>query len=151
MNIFMVENKKIFVDSNYFVALFNPKDSQHKKAREIAQLVEEEKLSLIISNFAFLEIVTVVSQRRNRVVAVDLGEYLIHDPMIDIIHIDEDLQKESWEIFKEAKNKNISFVDCSIIASMRTGKISNLLTFDVKDFQMLLKKYHLQLYFPEKA
>lgn len=31
------DNKLIFVDSNYFVALFNPTDTLNKKATKIAQ------------------------------------------------------------------------------------------------------------------
>jgi len=142
----MVENNRIFVDSNFFVALFNPTDALYSTALKTAKEIDERNTFLVISNLVFLEIVTVLSQRRGREVAIETGKYLLSNPQITLIHIDELLQKESWNIFKKIKIKDISFVDCSIIASMKSEGIRDLLTFDIEDFKKIQKNYRFKLY-----
>lgn len=142
----MEQTDRVFVDSNYFVALFNPSDSLHKNALDVARRIDLQNISLVISNFVFLEIVTVLSQRRGRKVAVEVGEHLLTNPLIVIAHVDELLQRESWYIFQNIKNKDVSFVDSSIIAIMRSEEINTLLTFDTRDFRKLQKQYPLDFY-----
>ena len=141
----MERNKRIFVDSNYFVALFNPSDTLYQKAIRIAKKIDKEKISLAISNFIFLEVITILSQKRGKKVATDICQYFLSNPEIKLIHIDKSLQKDSWSIFKVIKNKDISFVDCSIIAAMKSEEINEILTFD-KDFEKLQKIYRFKLY-----
>jgi predicted nucleic acid-binding protein len=143
----MEESSRIFADSNYFVALFNPGDSLHRNALSIAKKLDAEKCSLVISNFVFLEAVTVIAQKRGRDIAVEMGKYFLNDNgSMEVIHIDEELQEYSWEIFQRENSKNISFVDCSIIAAMKSENISELLTFDLKDFKSFQKRYRFNLF-----
>lgn len=142
----MEQNSRIFVDSNYFVALFNPSDALHKSALNIALGIDSQDTSLVISNLIFLEVVTVLSQRRDRKVAIEVGKHLLTNPLITMIHIDEPLQLESWRIFQNIKEKNISFVDSSIIAVMQSERINTLLTFDIQDFKKLQKQCRFSFY-----
>lgn len=135
---------KIFTDTNYFIALYNPTDSQYLKAKNISnKLVDVE---IIISNFIFLETVSVFSQRVGRKEAIDLGKHLLEDENIHLVHVDRKLQSSAWEIFCETKKKNTSFVDCSTVVIMKAERINSLLTFDQEDFAPLLKKHHLKLF-----
>ena len=125
---------KIFVDSNYFIALFNSQDSLCKQAEAMSQKLYTEDSSLVISNLIFLEVVTVLSQKRGRRAGIEAGIHFLTHPLLEFIHIDETLQEDTWRIFQQIKSKNMSFVDCSIIAVMNTEGIRELLTFDRKDF-----------------
>ena len=140
----MEGNKKIFADSNYFIALFNAHDALHERAKKITR--EMEQIVFYISNFIFLETVTVLSQKCGRKTSREVGEHLLKNPLIKIVHFDEILQKETWRIFQEEPSKNISFADCSTVAVMDTEGISELLTFDTTDFKKLAKKHHFKLY-----
>lgn len=140
------QSSRIFVDSNYVVALFNPTDGLHKNALEIASAIEAQQRPLVISNFIFLEIVTVLSQRRGKDVAREVGQYLLGHPFVTVIHADESLQRETWEIFQNVDDKNISFVDSSIIAIMQAEDINTLLTLDTHDFKKLQKQYKFKLF-----
>ncbi len=142
----MAENSRVFVDSNYFVALFNSSDTLHTGALDPARRIDSQDTPLVISNLVFLEVVTVLSQRRGRRVAIEVGEHLLTNSLITIIHVDELLQRESWRIFQNSKEKNISFVDASIIAIMQSERIGTLLTFDVQDFKKLQKLYRFNFY-----
>lgn len=139
-------DKGVFVDSNYFIALFNPVDTFHERARLIGEGISTQDISLVISNFIFLEILTVVSQKVGKYAAVEAGNKIKKNPLIESIHIDEFLQEKSWEIFQEIKRKDVSFVDCSILAVMKIEGIKELLTFDISDFEPLQKQYKFHFY-----
>ena len=141
----MAENSPIFVDSNYFIAFFNPRDTLHKRASEVSRILANENRGAIISNLVFAETITVLAQKRGKNTALAAGEYLLTNAT-RIIHLDQELQKNSWEIFQQVETKNISFVDCSILAVMRSEDIKVLLTFDRKDFQPLQKRFSFSLY-----
>lgn len=142
----MDKNKRVFVDSNFFIALLNPLDTLNNKALICSEKIKGELPTLVISNFIFLEIVTILSQRVNRKAAITFGTRLMQDNQIEIIHIDESLQEKSWKTFQETDRKNISFVDCSILTVMETEKINTLLTFDQEDFANLREIYRFDFY-----
>lgn len=141
----MEENKRIFVDTNYWVALFNPKDALHSRAITVSSRLTEEKTRLCVSSFIFLEVATILSQKCGKEVSRVVGTYLLEDPYVQILHIDEPLQEKSWRIFQEIQSKNMSFVDCSILAVMQEEGIKELLTFDTTDFKKLEKGYRFRL------
>lgn len=141
-----VKNEPIFADSNYLVALFNGQDALAKKADAVSETLDKYDTTLVISSFVFLEVVTITSMKAGREIATEAGRSLLSNPRIRIIHIDENLQEESWRIFQQIRAKNISFVDCSIIATMKAEAISTLLTFDETDFKRLQEPYGFKLY-----
>ncbi|MEK9174545.1 MAG: PIN domain-containing protein [Patescibacteria group bacterium] len=142
----MEKDKQVFVDSNYFVAFFNVKDNLHQNAISWAKKLESGKITIIISNFIFLEVVTVLAQRVGKETSVRVGRYLSEDPKIKIIHIDTILQDDTWHIFRKIKDKNIGFVDCSILAVLQAEYMAELLTFDETDFKKLRKNYRFNLF-----
>lgn len=137
---------RIFVDSNYLCTLHNPEDSQHQKAKKIASFLKKKNPELFISNFIFLEAVTVISQRVNRREAILLGRYLLNKEIIKIIHLTPALNGQTWETFQKIKNKNMSFVDASILVLINEEGIDYLLTFDQEHFKNLRKIYHFKIF-----
>lgn len=89
----------------------------------------------------FSEIVNVIAMRAGHRIAVGAGSCLLLHPRIRIVHVDENLQRRSWEVFQATEGKNISFVDCSIAALMGAEGIRKLLTFDGTDFKKLQSFY----------
>lgn len=142
----MEKDRWIFVDSNYLVAFFNVKDTLHQRAVILAKKLESDKITIIISNFIFLEVVTVLAQRVGKETASRVGQYLFENPKIKMFHIDIILQNDTWRIFQHIRDKNISFVDCSILALMQAEHINDLLTFDEDDFRKLKKNYKFHLF-----
>lgn len=141
----MEENNSIFIDTSFWIALFNPTDNLHQKALKIAQKLDKQNNLFFISNFIFLEVVTVLSQRVGKKTALEVGNYLLSDSRINLIHIDENLNDRTWQRFKEIKSKNASFVDASIIETMKMQRLTDLLTFDTKDFSVLAKNRNINL------
>src|SRR5215469_15869582 len=134
----------LFIDSNFFIALYNPEDNLHEKAKQIAKKLQIDNPYIYYSNFIFLETVTILSQRVSRDYARAAGNKLLNNN--SFIIIDEQLQKRSWEIFEKIDKKNVSFVDCSTLAIMEFENISQLLSFDLTDFKPLQNIYKFTFY-----
>ena len=137
---------KVFADSNFFIGLWNQADGLYSRAKEISGKLESLGAGLVISNVIFLEIVTILSQRRSRIIATAAGNYILSDPRVRIVHIDENLHRASWDIFQATSRKNMSFVDCSIVAVMHAENIKRLLTFVRTDFSPMRKRYHFSFF-----
>lgn len=139
-----MNNEKIFVDANYFLALYNPADNLYQESQRIARRLGKT-CELITSNYVFSEIVTIFSQRVGRAEAISLGEALLNNELLQIIQINEFLHVKTWEIFRQIKTKNMSFVDCSSLCLMEFFGIRRLLSFDRTDFSGLQKKFGYRL------
>lgn len=139
-----MEKNPIFADSSFLIALFNSHDFLNEKAKEISREIGESGKTIVISNYIFLETMTVLSQKESRQVAVEAGLHLSENPFVEIVHIPEAIHNDSWRIFQAVKSKNISFIDCSVIAVMLAYGIDKLLTFD-QDFKKLKKHYRFSV------
>jgi len=142
----MAVNNKVFADTNYFVALYNPLDTNHQRARAYSQKIAKGNSRVMTSNYTILEVLTILSQRVSRQAAIRLGKQLMAGKYVQIIHVNEKLHNLTWKIFREIRNKNTSFVDCSILVVMKTEGIKKLLTFDTTDFSPLAKKFKFSLF-----
>ncbi len=141
---------KLFIDSNFFCALYNPADSQHQKALKIAGILRKKTPLIFISNFIFLEVVTIISQRIGRQAAVQIGGHLMDENKVKMININPQLNRQAWEFFQQIESKNMSFVDVSIPVVLSAEGIKNLLTFDADHFKILQRYFPFQ-FFPLNA
>ena len=118
----------LFIDTNYLCAYYNKLDSLHEKAKKL--FPELSKFNIIISNFILLECYTVISQRVSKNYALIFKEDMYTQKYYRIVWIDKMLEQETWSIFASIRDKNFSYVDASILAAMKNGKITHLLSFD---------------------
>lgn len=132
----------LFVDANFFCALYNDSDAHYSKAEVIVTRLNNFRL--ITSNFVLLETYTVLSQRASKKEAVAFGERLKKDSPYAIYWISKEFEEEVWKIFTSIKDKNFSYVDASILAVIKKGKISHLLSFDT-GFSQLQKTFGFTL------
>lgn len=121
---------KIFIDTDFLVALNDADDSLHTKAVRLLKIFSQKTTSAFLSINILLEALTIISQRLGKKRAIGLldelrsGKYLVVD-------LDEDLVLAGEEIFRKAKSKNISYSDCLSFAVMKRHKIRFVLSFDV--------------------
>lgn len=125
---------KVFIDTNVFVAFKDNKDSTYKRARELYKILKLKKFKFFTSSDVIGESLTVISKKLGKLAA---NEFLseIHTYAKEIF-IDKYLHKESRDVFKRIKSKNISFIDCSSAVAMKRKKIKIIFSFD-KDFRKL--------------
>ena len=68
--------------------------------------------------------------------AVALGEALLKSKVLTIVSVNEALQHESWEFFKNHEDKGFSFTDCTSFMLMKAHNLNQVLAFDDHFFQM---------------
>lgn len=121
----------VLIDADAFVALIKKNDNNHLKAREIKRLLTEENSNFYITNFVFSEIATVLSQRLNHKASVKFIDDLENENSnINVIKINEDINKLAIKIFKNQTSKNVSFVDCLNMAVMKKYRWGTIFSFD---------------------
>ncbi|MEN8253787.1 MAG: PIN domain-containing protein [Patescibacteria group bacterium] len=129
----------IFIDTSYYFALINHKDSTHDKAVALKKFyINNDKTS----TYAVLsELATIGSQRFSRTGTINFIENLLQGDT-EIILESEELMEKTWQLFKNSKSKNISWVDCYSVAICHEYDIKKILTFDkdIPKLQRLAKK-----------
>lgn len=125
-----MENESIFIDTNVWVALFNPGDALHEQARNVASSLHSGNFELVSSNYVLAECFTVIAKKCGMRAARDFRQYLNNRRTVRVVWIEETIDETMWDIFRAQKNAEISFVDASNIALMRSYRLSRLLTFD---------------------
>ncbi len=134
----------IFLDTSFICSLHLPEDSLHKKALTISNDLIKQEVNLFISNFIVLEVLTILSQRKSRQLAIEFGRSVKEEESIKIIRIDEILEEFSWQIFQKTKEKDLSFADCSTLAVLENEKIDYLISFD-KHFNRFQSEFHFKI------
>jgi len=126
----------VFIDSNIFIAELNKDDSLHNRAKVVLSNIEKQNLSAITSNFIINEVITVLSQRVSKIIAITFANFIYDsDTAIDIMTINKNIEIKAIEYLKNLKSKNISFCDCATLAVLDLFSIDNLATFD-RDFKL---------------
>lgn len=121
----------IFIDSDAFIALIKEDDSNHQKAKKIFEQLENLPINFITSNYVFSEVLTVLSQRVSHKIAVTFIQNMVSDDSVfQIERINEEVERRAIQVFINQSSKNISFVDCTNIALIKTKGWESIFSFD---------------------
>ena len=123
----------IFLDSSFLIAYYNSTDKHKNKALDIMDnLIADKYGTPYISDYVFDEIVTILFVRnKDKSIATTLGEILRES--LEIINVNEELFGNAWTLFRNQKDTNFSFTDCTNLAIMQYKGILQIATFD-EDF-----------------
>lgn len=123
----------ILLDSSFLIAYYNPLDEHRKKAIKIMDdLIIGKYGNPYVSDYIFDEVVTVIFIRtKDLKLSNNVGDVLRDS--LGLFDVDEEVFDNAWKIFKNQKNTNFSFTDCTILAVMQERGISHIATFD-EDF-----------------
>lgn len=127
---------KILLDTSGLIAYYNADDKYHTEALETMEKIRKGNIPLTrfhTTDYILDETMTFMECVLNKhELALNVGEALQTSPYTTMIHIDEDLFNEAWNMFKE--NKEYSFTDCTSFCTMKKFGITHALTLD-KHFQ----------------
>ena len=123
------ERKRILVDTDAFVALYNREDPNHIRARSVSASIVEEGSHPLLSVFSYGESITVISQKVGRDYAL---QYIddIEKGNAFIFEADRQLLKKGGEVYRNQRSKNASFTDCVNMAIMEQEEIREIFSFD---------------------
>ena len=123
---------KIFVDTAGWGNLVDTLQEFHAETKTIYLSAKQKCSRLVTTNYVIAELVALLSSplRIPRMKSIKFIESIKSSALVDIVHIDEDLDAKSWELLKNRADKNWSLVDCSSFIVMQENKIVEALTTD---------------------
>lgn len=119
--------KKIFFDTSAIYAYINSKDPRHTAVRMV---VHNQQTRLVITNYIFDEIITLVKARLGHKLSMSVGNILINAPEIERIFISQPEELEAWRLFSDRADKHYSFTDCTSFVIMKRLNITSALALD---------------------
>ena len=126
----------IFIDTSAWVALFVRNDRFHETASEFASVLEKRSIPLVSTFDIFGETLTVIRSRGSLAEATLFGEAFLGSAVLLREEVDAALRLEAWGLFKQYRDKPLSFTDCTSFALMRKRGMRHVFSFD-EDFRRL--------------
>ena len=136
---------RIYVDTSGWGNLVDTLQEFHAETKTIYLNAKQNGSRLVTTNYVIAELVALLSSplRIPRNKSIKFIESIKSSALVDIVHIEEDLDAKSWELLKNRADKNWSLVDCSSFVVMQENKILEALTtdhhFEQAGFVRLLK------------
>jgi uncharacterized protein len=122
--------KVAFVDTLYFVALFNRKDQWHERAIAASHLVAQTKL--ITTEDVLVELLNFFSEygEKSRRGAVIQAEEILNGADIEVTPQSHEAFVAGLTLYKARPDKSYSLTDCISMHAMRERGVSEILTHD---------------------
>ena len=117
----------IFVDTGAWFVVMVHSDTHHPEADA---WFEENKATLITSDYVIAETLTLLRARGEGLSALTLGDLLFTTKMSLIVRVTPDDFSKSWRIFRDYDDKGWSFTDCTSKVIMERLGIKTAFAFD---------------------
>ena len=117
-----------FVDTSALLALLSQDDEHHQSAVSGWAMLASEETTLVTSNYVVLETVAVAQHR----LGLDAVRALVRDvlPPIDVVFIDEPVQRAALSALLAAGRRRLSLVDCVSFEFMKAQGLRDALALD---------------------
>lgn len=119
--------KQIFADTFYWVALINPQDNWHQRAREVTSSLKNVKL--VTTDEVLVELLNFMSvrgaNRKRR--TVEFIDDLLQNPRLQVIPQNRESFLQGFELYRRRPDKEYSLTDCISMTVMQRLKISQVL------------------------
>jgi len=131
---------KLFIDTGPFVARLLPTDPDHERSLGVFREISERKLAytaLYTSNYVVDEAVTRLLYESGHRAAMEALRLLRGSVLLRIVHVTEEDEKRTDEVFAKYDDQRISYTDCTCKVVMDRLGIETAFTFDEDDFETL--------------
>ncbi|MDI6765837.1 MAG: PIN domain-containing protein [Bacteroidota bacterium] len=134
---------KVFADTVYWVALFNPKDTLHRVALTAAS--EHEDSTIGTTEAVLSEVLNQFSSYGSlwRTAVATGVENLLAQDTVTVVPTSHELFAQALVLYKSRPDKRYSHVDCISMIVMKNEDITGVLTsdhhFKQEGFSLLLK------------
>ena len=118
----------IFVDTSFWIALRMTRDTHHAAAAALLSAFAESPLAT--TNHVRGETWTFVRRRVGHHAAVHFLDLLERSERVEMIPIDDEIEREALHWLRRHDEREYSFVDATSFALMRKRRIREALAFD---------------------
>jgi predicted nucleic acid-binding protein len=121
---------ELFLDASFAIALSASSDQHHKRALELAGLIEAQKDRLVTTHGVLLEIGDALSRQRHRRAAIELLDAIHVDPTIEVVPLIQALYDRAFALYRGREDKEWGMTDCVSFVVMEERGIREALTAD---------------------
>jgi len=121
----------IFVDTSFWVALTNQRDTRHEQATALLGTHAHERL--ITTNDVRGETWTFLRRRAGHAAAVAYLDALERSPRVEVLKVSENAEAAAEQWLRRRDDREFSWVDATSFATMRELGAASALAFD-EDF-----------------
>lgn len=120
----------IVLDSSFLIAFYNRRDAHHAAAASaMDSLLRGDFGRLVLIEYVFLEVVTVLLARRGHRTALDVADILLDAEEVDFLPC-SDLFRDALREFRTRGAARLSFADAAIVAAAQRHGAEFIATFD---------------------
>jgi predicted nucleic acid-binding protein len=116
-----------FADTSFWVALALRRDRRHDDAR---RLWEDRAQQVLVTNHVLGEVWTFLRRRDSHAVALRVRRLIQRSDVVELLHVQPDVEQEAWEWLERHDERPYSFVDGTSFAVMRRRGLLEALAFD---------------------
>lgn len=120
---------RILVDADALVGIFAAHDPHHKHSTASLKYLRKMGSEVLVLNLVLQEVATVLSHKIGQKVAVKFLDE-VKKLGLQMVWIDEEIERNAWEIFRRQTKKGTSFVDCANMAIVGHYKLDGIFSFD---------------------
>lgn len=120
----------VFADSSGFIAAFDAKDGQHKKAAEAWRGFAQEREKIVTTQLVLAETVTHLRRRAGFLISRQVGDALLRSRAIEIKGLTAEQLAATWREFLRNPDPKLSLCDAASFLVMRETRITRAFTFD---------------------
>lgn len=127
------ESREVFIDTGYLLALERRTDQNHQQALEHWRSIRKDGLpsrALVTTTYVFDETITYLNACGLHASAVKVGKRLLASSSIELIHVDEYLFRNAFDLLEQRPDKRYSLTDCVSFIVMRERGMSVAFAFD---------------------
>ena len=120
--------KLVFADAGYWIALANPRDGYHDKARAVSASLS--KFRIVTSEMVLAEVLSALAVPPARAVIAGVVQRVMSDPNTDVVPQTGLLFRDAFALYRDRPDKRWSLVDCASFLIMQRRDIREALAHD---------------------
>ena len=118
----------IFADTNYWIALVNPRDQIHGKAVSVTQQLSSVRL--LTTEMVLVELLNSFADTPFRRAVSTMVQRLRLDPNLTIVSQTSEQFESALHRYRQASDKKWSLTDCASFQAMEEKRVQEALTCD---------------------
>lgn len=123
---------EVFVDTSGWASLVDKNQPQHEAAARHYRNIRDQGKKAITTNYVITELVALLYSplRLPRARIISIVDGVRTSPYVEVLHVDESLDEDAWQLLKKRADKDWSLVDCASFIVMQRRGMSEALTTD---------------------
>lgn len=121
---------KVFVDTATWIALLNTKDDLHSVAIKVRDRLQQQKASLVTTEFILIEVADALCSSDLRQKTVNFINRLRQVKNLQIVPVSEALLAKGWALYSQRPDKDWGLTDCISFVVMTQAEITQAFTSD---------------------